>query len=73
MDMGFSRVHCIEALLHTLSVEQATDYLLTNPATLRRSVCNITFLKPSEYVDTYTISVKKYLIVSLSRRFPTNY
>ena len=38
MDMGFSRAHCIEALLHTLTVEQATDYLLTNPATLRRSV-----------------------------------
>ncbi|KAK0081548.1 hypothetical protein PV325_011960 [Microctonus aethiopoides] len=37
MDMGFSRVHCIEALLHTLSVEQATDYLLNNPATQRRS------------------------------------
>lgn len=36
MDMGFSRTHCIEALLHTLTVEQATDYLLTNPATLRR-------------------------------------
>ncbi|XP_048511685.1 E3 ubiquitin-protein ligase HUWE1 isoform X4 [Athalia rosae] len=36
MDMGFSRAHCIEALLHTLNVEQATDYLLTNPATLRR-------------------------------------
>lgn len=36
MDMGFSRAHCIEALLHTLTVEQATDYLLTNPATLRR-------------------------------------
>ncbi|XP_058791372.1 E3 ubiquitin-protein ligase HUWE1 isoform X2 [Phymastichus coffea] len=35
MDMGFSRTHCIEALLHTLTVEQATDYLLTNPATLR--------------------------------------
>lgn len=37
MDMGFSRAHCVEALIHTLTVEQATDYLLTNPATLRRS------------------------------------
>ncbi|XP_043484818.1 E3 ubiquitin-protein ligase HUWE1 isoform X4 [Leptopilina heterotoma] len=37
MDMGFSRSHCIEALLHTVTLEQATDYLLTNPATLRRS------------------------------------
>jgi len=36
MDMGFSRTHCVEALLHTLTVEQATDYLLTNPATHRR-------------------------------------
>ncbi|KAG7210750.1 hypothetical protein KM043_012246 [Ampulex compressa] len=36
MDMGFSRAHCVEALIHTLTVEQATDYLLTNPATLRR-------------------------------------
>ena len=37
MDMGFSRAHCVEALLHTLTVEQATDYLLSNPATLRRA------------------------------------
>ncbi|KAL7301215.1 hypothetical protein TKK_0006181 [Trichogramma kaykai] len=37
MEMGFSRAHCIEALLHTLNLEQASDYLLTNPATLRRS------------------------------------
>ncbi|XP_015191132.1 PREDICTED: E3 ubiquitin-protein ligase HUWE1 isoform X3 [Polistes dominula] len=36
MDMGFSRAHCIEALLHTMTVEQATEYLLANPATLRR-------------------------------------
>lgn len=32
MDMGFSREHCVEALLHTPNVEQATDYLLTNPS-----------------------------------------
>ena len=32
MDMGFSRERCIEALLHTPSVEQATDYLLSNPS-----------------------------------------
>ncbi|XP_012277229.1 E3 ubiquitin-protein ligase HUWE1 isoform X2 [Orussus abietinus] len=37
MDMGFSRAHCVEALMHTLTVEQATDYLLNNPATSRRS------------------------------------
>ncbi|KAL6427463.1 hypothetical protein ACFW04_008764 [Cataglyphis niger] len=42
MDMGFSRAHCIEALLHTLTVEQATDYLLTNPATLRRPDAPVT-------------------------------
>ena len=37
MDMGFNRSHCIEALLHTVTLEQATDYLLTNPATSRRA------------------------------------
>ncbi|KAK5639592.1 hypothetical protein RI129_012084 [Pyrocoelia pectoralis] len=31
MDMGFSRDHALEALIHTLNVEQATDYLLSNP------------------------------------------
>lgn len=31
MDMGFSRVHCEEALNHCISLEQATDYLLNNP------------------------------------------
>jgi hypothetical protein len=32
MDMGFSRAHCVEALLHAPNVEQATDYLLSNPS-----------------------------------------
>jgi len=32
MDMGFSREHCVEALLHAPNVEQATDYLLSNPS-----------------------------------------
>jgi E3 ubiquitin-protein ligase HUWE1 len=32
MDMGFTREHCVEALLHTPNVEQATDYLLSNPS-----------------------------------------
>ncbi|XP_031335949.1 E3 ubiquitin-protein ligase HUWE1-like isoform X2 [Photinus pyralis] len=32
MDMGFSRDHALEALIHTLNVEQATDYLLSNPS-----------------------------------------
>ncbi|XP_064606987.1 E3 ubiquitin-protein ligase HUWE1-like isoform X3 [Liolophura sinensis] len=31
MDMGFSRDHCMEALLHTTSLEQATDYILNHP------------------------------------------
>ena len=31
MDMGFSREHCIAALLHTTSIEQATEFLLTRP------------------------------------------
>lgn len=54
MDMGFSRAHCIEALLHTMTVEQATDYLLTNPATLRRSVCICRFSgADSFYLDIF--------------------
>ncbi|XP_025833004.1 E3 ubiquitin-protein ligase HUWE1-like [Agrilus planipennis] len=36
MDMGFSREHATEALLHTLSLEQATDYLLAHPPNLVR-------------------------------------
>ncbi|XP_044765781.1 E3 ubiquitin-protein ligase HUWE1 isoform X3 [Coccinella septempunctata] len=31
MDMGFSREHALEALVHTINLEQATDYLLTHP------------------------------------------
>lgn len=31
MDMGFSREHVTDALLHTATVEQATEYLLCNP------------------------------------------
>uniref|UniRef100_S4RXM3 HECT-type E3 ubiquitin transferase n=1 Tax=Petromyzon marinus TaxID=7757 RepID=S4RXM3_PETMA len=34
MDMGFSREHATEALLHTSTMEQATEYLLTHPPPL---------------------------------------
>ncbi|XP_046406854.1 E3 ubiquitin-protein ligase HUWE1 isoform X2 [Ischnura elegans] len=37
MDMGFKREHCVEALLHTSGLEQATDYLLSNPPPSRNS------------------------------------
>ncbi|CAH1960710.1 unnamed protein product [Acanthoscelides obtectus] len=36
MDMGFSREHAIEALLHSHNLEQATDYILSNPAPMAR-------------------------------------
>ena len=29
MEMGFSRTRCLEALAHTQTIEEATDYLLT--------------------------------------------
>lgn len=53
MDMGFSRAHCVEALMHTLTVEQATDYLLNNPATHCRTVS----LEPKQYF--ILIQIKK--------------
>lgn len=61
MDMGFSRAHCIEALLHTMTVEQATEYLLANPATLRRPVrFNVTY---SLYINSaYRIRNKKLFV-----------
>ena len=34
MDMGFPREQCVEALLFTTSLEQATDYLLSTPPSL---------------------------------------
>ncbi|XP_076261399.1 HECT, UBA and WWE domain containing E3 ubiquitin protein ligase 1 isoform X2 [Rhynchophorus ferrugineus] len=37
VDMGFSREHAIEALLHSNTLEQATDYLLTHPPQARAS------------------------------------
>nr|XP_023021300.1 E3 ubiquitin-protein ligase HUWE1-like [Leptinotarsa decemlineata] len=40
MDMGFSREHAIEALLHSHTLEQATDYLLSNPPQVARSSTN---------------------------------
>ncbi|CAH1120985.1 unnamed protein product [Ceutorhynchus assimilis] len=36
-DMGFSRENAIDALLHSSSVEQATDYLLSNPPQAARA------------------------------------
>ena len=37
MDMGFPRDQCVEALLFTTSLEQATDYLLSTPPALIRA------------------------------------
>ena len=31
MDMGFTREHAADALMHTTTLEQATDYVLTHP------------------------------------------
>lgn len=31
MDMGFTREHGVQALNHTTSMEQATEYILTHP------------------------------------------
>ena len=36
MDMGFPREQCVEALLFTTSLEQATDYLLSAPPSILR-------------------------------------
>lgn len=36
MDMGFPRDQCVEALLFTTSLEQATDYLLSAPPSILR-------------------------------------
>lgn len=36
MDMGFARDQCVEALLFTTSLEQATDYLLSAPPAILR-------------------------------------
>ncbi|XP_022915522.2 E3 ubiquitin-protein ligase HUWE1 isoform X2 [Onthophagus taurus] len=38
IDMGFTREHATEALMHTMNVEQATDYLLTHPLSGQRTV-----------------------------------
>ena len=37
MDMGFARDQCVEALLFTTSLEQATDYLLSAPPSILRA------------------------------------
>ena len=37
MDMGFPRDQCVEALLFTTSLEQATDYLLSTPPSILRA------------------------------------
>lgn len=41
VDMGFSREHAIEALLHSSTLEQATDYLLTHPPQARASTSTV--------------------------------
>ncbi|XP_048517112.1 E3 ubiquitin-protein ligase HUWE1 isoform X3 [Dendroctonus ponderosae] len=41
IDMGFTRDHVIEALLHSTTLEQATDYLLTIPLQSRATTSNM--------------------------------
>nr|CAI5859676.1 unnamed protein product [Callosobruchus analis] len=41
MDMGFTREHAIEALLHSHNLEQATDYILSNPAPMARASMDV--------------------------------
>lgn len=41
IDMGFTREHALEALLHSNNLEQATDYLLSNPPNSRASNSNM--------------------------------
>ena len=45
MDMGFSREHCLEALNHTGGLEQATEYLLSNPSPLIRVQVTFIFIR----------------------------
>ncbi|KAJ8970022.1 hypothetical protein NQ314_001451 [Rhamnusium bicolor] len=59
MDMGFSREHAIEALLHSTTLEQATDYLLSNPPHLSRASGN------SMEVETEDDQVLQAIAISL--------
>ncbi|CAH1153351.1 unnamed protein product [Phaedon cochleariae] len=59
MDMGFSREHAIEALLHSHTLEQATDYLLSNPPQATRPTGN-----PME-VETEDDQVLQAIAISL--------
>lgn len=52
MDMGFTREHCYDALLHTSSMEQATDYILTHPPPAPAPAVSI-FLK----ISTFSVSL----------------
>ncbi|KAG5895091.1 hypothetical protein JTB14_023265 [Gonioctena quinquepunctata] len=59
MDMGFSREHAIEALLHSHTLEQATDYLLSNPPQLPRTSANSmeVELEDDQFLEAIAISL----------------
>ncbi|KAK4872231.1 hypothetical protein RN001_016355 [Aquatica leii] len=60
MDMGFSREHALEALIHTLNVEQATDYLLSNPTHLLRpssSGMDVDFTEDDQVIQAIALSL----------------
>lgn len=52
MDMGFPRDQCVEALLFTTSLEQATDYLLSTPPSLLRAAQGAVAAAAAEAVST---------------------
>lgn len=59
MDMGFTREDAMEALMHTLSVEQATDYLLSNPPSFRStsSLLDVEMLEDDQVIQAIVLSL----------------
>lgn len=57
MDMGFSRENAMEALQHSSNVEQATDYLLSNPPALRTTNMDIDMTEDDQVIQAIAMSL----------------
>lgn len=64
MEMGFSREQCVEALLATSTVEQAAEYLLSNPSPMNTSAEIASNIPTSMDVDV-TEQVIRAILLSI--------
>ncbi|ESO88796.1 hypothetical protein LOTGIDRAFT_125574 [Lottia gigantea] len=64
MDMGFTREHCAEALMHSVSLEQATEYILSHPPPAVPSTVCIKLTEDDQVMQAIAMSLGQDVVMS---------